>query len=42
MYSNALDPTLGLMQYLEHLQFLEYLLGLDMKGIGIQMAEDQF
>ena len=24
--SNVLDPGLGFMQYLEHLQFLEYLL----------------
>ena len=24
--SNALDPTLGFIQYLEHLVFLEYLL----------------
>ena len=39
--SNALDPTLGFMQYLEHFQFLEYLLGLNMKGAGKQVAEDQ-
>ena len=25
--SNALDPTLDSIQYLEHLKFLEYLLG---------------
>ena len=25
--SNALDPILGFIQYLEHLRFLEYLLG---------------
>ena len=39
--SNALDPTRGFMQYLEHFQFLEYLLGLKMKGVGIQVSEDQ-
>ena len=33
------DPTIGSMQY--HL-FLEYLLGLNMKGVGMQVAEDHF
>ena len=27
--SNALDPTFGFTQYLDHLQFLEYLLGVE-------------
>ena len=40
--SNAPDPTLGFIQYLEHLTFLEYLLGLHMKGVGLQMAKGQF
>ena len=40
--SNALDPTLGFIQYLEYLKFLEYLLGVHMKGEGTQMAEDHF
>ena len=35
------DPTLGFMQNLEHLKFLEYLLGLNMKELGMQMAKDQ-
>ena len=26
------DPSLGFMQYLEHLKFLEYLLGVEYKG----------
>ena len=40
--SNALDPSLNFMQFLERLRFLEYLLGLNIKGVGLQMAEDQF
>ena len=39
--SNALCPTFGFMQYLEHLTFLEYFLGLKMKGVEMQIAEDQ-
>ena len=30
--SNALDPTLSLMRYLNHLKFLEYLLGVIHEG----------
>ena len=33
------DPTLGFMQYLTHLKFLEYLLGVEHE-VG-RMAEDQ-
>ena len=40
--SSALGPTLGFMQYLEHLKFLEYFLGVKMKGVGMLIAEDQF
>ena len=29
-------------QYLEHLKILEYPLGVNMKGVGMQMAEDHF
>ena len=39
---NALDPTLGFMQYLEHIKFLEYPWWLNMKGVGMQMTEDQY
>ena len=39
--SNALDPTLSFMQYLEDLQLLKYLVGFNTKRVGIQMAEDQ-
>ena len=39
--SNALDPTFGFMQYLKHLKFLEYFLGLKMKGVEMQIAESQ-
>ena len=39
--SYALDSTLSFMQYLEHFQFLDHLLGLKMKGVGIQVSEDQ-
>ena len=35
-------PTLGFMQYLEHLKILEYLLGVELKGVGMQMVENQF
>ena len=35
------DPTLGSMQYLEYLKLLEYLLGVNGKGLGVQMAEYQ-
>ena len=40
--SNALNPTLGFIQYLVHFKRLEYFLGLHMKGVGRHLTEDQF
>ena len=39
--SNVLGPTLGFMQDVEHIQFLEYLVGMNIKWVGTQMAEEQ-
>ena len=41
--TDALGPAVCFMQYLEHLNFLEYFLGVEkLKGAGMHMAEDQF
>ena len=42
MFLLSWDPTLGFMHCLDQHKFLEYPWGLNMKGVGIQMAEDQF
>ena len=35
-------PSLGFIEYLEHLKFLEYLPGGEHEGLGVQMAENQY
>ena len=40
--SNALDPTLGFIKYLEHLKLWNILWGLHLEVVGMQMAEYQF
>ena len=42
MHMFSLDPTLGFIQFLEHPKFLEYRIGVNMKGVGMQTTEGQF
>ena len=42
MFVFSWDPALGFMQYLEHLKFLEYLLGVEHEGGRNENDRDQF